>query len=902
MHTTFAPGPPCALAQKSTDSGLASSLDRDGGANESDLVPALAARVAAIDDRIRATEVIDEKTLKELRRTMEALSKRDPKFEERVTNKVEVMADRIETVARTVSTTSAALAAKDGEIAQLRRELEVGLSRAGSVAAEHSRAADPAELAEIRGALADLTKLSKQKMPRGLDGRVDELAAKFEMLAQRIDSVSTTVSTTAAGLSGREGDVNALRRAFETHSDRVGTELAELRRGIDPTPVVELRRALKEVADEASRQRHGNRQLHGQTETKVDALADRLDSLTTSLTSTASRVSGTEKELSAFRSYFEEAGGRLSALLGEHHQALAALSARAVALEQAGEDATRVADQHFADTSGKIDGIVQRLDSLAASTMSTASTVAGTEEEVSALRVYVEDAGERLTSLVAGQEQSLAALSARATALEQADGDVTHMLAERVSGASARIDDLASQLDPLGASVASMTERFDAGEVKLEAMERRFRDASSRVDALVADLSRTLAELPDQNTLGPALTSRLDELTERTGSLTEDVSRVQTTVLEQLRASRALSAGLEQRFDEELGTVGALSGRLDSLATSLTSTASRVSGTEGELSAFRSTFEDADARLGTLLGEQRQELAALSARAVALEQAGEDATRVADQHFAESSAKIDGIVQRLDSVAASTTSTASKVVGTEDEVSVLRAYVEDAGGRLSSLLAEHEQSLAALSVRATALEQADGGELSERVEDIVAKLEADEEGRAESAGEIARVAAILEVERASLRARLETLEAGLNETFAAKESDELERRVAGLKDAFDAERASAQAQFDAIANALASSPKHTALEQRLDELSQRLDEVEQRGAAVASKVSHASTLVPTALRSLEARLDEVAPPPRRTEPRTDGWNLHDAGADDAPAEHADRSEDAAIVPLRSAET
>ena len=201
------------------------------------------------------------------------------------------MADRIETVARTVSTTSAALAAKVGEIVQLRRKLEVGLSRAGSIAAERGRAADPAALPRS-SALADLTKLSKQKMPRGLDGRVDELAAKFEMLAQRIDSVSTTVSTTAAGLSGREGDVNALRRAFESHSDRVGTELAELRRGIDPTQLVELREALKEVADEASRQRHGNRQLDGQTETKVDAVADRLDSLTTSLTSTASRVTG----------------------------------------------------------------------------------------------------------------------------------------------------------------------------------------------------------------------------------------------------------------------------------------------------------------------------------------------------------------------------------------------------------------------------------------------------------------------------------------------------------------------------------------------------------------------------------------------------------------------------------
>jgi chemotaxis protein MotB len=878
---------------------LTSSLDRDGSATERDLVPDLAARVAEIDDRIRATEVVDEKTLKELRRTIEALAKRDPKFEERVTNKVDVMADRIETVARTISTTSAALAAKDGEIAQLRRELEVGLSRAGSITAERGRGADPAELAEIKGALADLTKLSKQKMPRGLDGRVEELTAKFEMLAQRIDSVSTTVSTAAAGLSGREGDVNALRRAIETHSDRVGAELAELRRGIDPTPLVELRQALKELADETSRRHHSSRQLHGQTGTKVDALADRLDSLTTSLTSTASRVSGTEEGLSAFRSYFEDAGGRLSALLGEHQQSLAALSARAGALEQAGVDATDVLDQHFADTSGKIDGIAQRLESLAASTTSTASRVAGTEDEVSALRTYVEDAGGRLSSVVAEHEQSLAALSARAATLEQDDGEVTRILDERFSDASARLDDLTSRLDPLGAAVVSVTERVESRDVELHALELRLQDASSRVELLVADLSRALSELPDPNTVAQAVTLRIDELTDRTASLTDDLARVETTVLERLRAAAAVSAALEQRLDEEQGAAGDLSGQLDSLATSITSTASRVARTEEELSAFRSYFESADERLSALFGEHQQSLASLSERAGALEQASVHASRILDQHSADTSGKVDGIAQRLEALATSTTSTASKLAGTEDEVSALRAYVEDAGGRLSILVAEHERTLASLSARAATLEQADGGELSERVEDLVTKLDAEEDKRAETASEIARVAAILEVERASLRARLDTLEGAVNATSAAKDSDELERQVAVLKAAFDAERASAQAQFDAIANALASSLQHTALEQRLDELGHRLDEVEQRGAAVASKVSHASALLPTALRSLEARLDEVAPASRRPAPGQEGWGLPDAEDHDAPAEHEDRSEAAAaIVPLR----
>jgi hypothetical protein len=71
--------------------------------------------VDEIDAQLRATTAaIDEKSLKEFRRTVEALSKRDAKFEERLSNKVDVVVDRVETVARTVSTTSAALAAKDG--------------------------------------------------------------------------------------------------------------------------------------------------------------------------------------------------------------------------------------------------------------------------------------------------------------------------------------------------------------------------------------------------------------------------------------------------------------------------------------------------------------------------------------------------------------------------------------------------------------------------------------------------------------------------------------------------------------------------------------------------------------------------------------------------------------------
>jgi chromosome segregation ATPase len=129
----------------------ASHIARDAGVSNDDLVETLRARVDDFEEQLRALPTAaDEKALRELRRTIEALSKRDPKFEERVTNRVDVVADRVETVAKTVSTTSAALAAKDGEIAQVRRELEAWSGRVDAAVSDLRRSVDPAALPEIK--------------------------------------------------------------------------------------------------------------------------------------------------------------------------------------------------------------------------------------------------------------------------------------------------------------------------------------------------------------------------------------------------------------------------------------------------------------------------------------------------------------------------------------------------------------------------------------------------------------------------------------------------------------------------------------------------------------------------------------------------------------------------------
>ena len=548
-----------------------------------DLVEDLVARVDEIDAQLRATTAaIDEKSLKEFRRTLEALSKRDAKFEERLANKVDVVADRLETITRTVSTTSAALASKDGEIAQLRRELVAGSARLDSVLAEVQRELDPKALNEVKRALADL---SKQKLPRGLENRIDELGAKVTMLVQRIDTVSATVSTTAAGLAGRDGDIIALRRAYEADSKRIVAELADLRLAADPTPVAELRQEVSDIRVRTSEQR---RSLH---------------------------------------LLLDETGAKVGALAGQ-------------------------------------------LDSTVASDRSTAARVSGNEEQVSMLRAHIEEGGVQLNSLTA--------------------------------------------------TVTTASERLDERDVELEKLERRFHDASTRVDGLVAELTRALAELPDPDSTQQLLEAHLSEL---------------------------------------------------------------------------------------------------------------DRVRIDDR------VRVEELAERLEVVATSIESTA----GRAPEIDALERHID---------------------------------ELAEQID-----AAADE--RAATSREVARLAAIFEVERARVHSRLESLAASQQSAIGAVSADDLERRVAGfetrvgeiegerealaarigqLTSAFDTQRASFQTQLEALAAALSWTSPKSNVDARLDELDKRMEGLQEQSAAVVSKVSQATTLLPSALRSLEARLDEVVPP------------------------------------------
>ncbi len=238
------------------------------------------------------------------------------------------------------------------------------------------------------------------------------------------------------------------------------------------------------------------------------------------------------------------------------------------------------------------------------------------------------------------------------------------------------------------------------------------------------------------------------------------------------------------------------------------------------------------------------------------------------------SGSVADLAARLDSLNASVATTTEHLRDRDVEISALRSEIAQ---RFDSVEREREVTEAA-----RAAEQS-SKTVGTRVEELAARVEAANEERDGATAEVTRLAAILEVERASVRARLDTLAATQEKwTGNARSGDQLERRLAGrfdelesgrkamaaeldrISSALDEQRASVQAQLEALAAALSlpvPSTQHSSLEARLDELTQKLDEVDQRGIAVASDFTDQDALADRAtLVGGPGRRDRARPP------------------------------------------
>ena len=427
----------------------------------SERVDALAAWIKELEAQLRAsTAVSDSKSLKELGKALEAWNKHDPKLEKRLTERVDVLADRFATLAGTVNTTAASLAGKDGEIAGLRRALEEGNARIESIVGELRQHGTGSDVTELRRAVAEL---SSERRGSSGDPRMDTISGELDVLAQRLDTLSKTVSTTAAGLAGREGELITLRARVDETEMRAGSV------------VDELRRSLEDVAGQVDGlgERSGDSRAVerfegyvGDLARQIQDLANNLDVVSAGVTEAAESIAVNESEITLLGARFDEAGERVEAMIGELQEVVAALPTS--------DALDTVVERRIADLGRQIEAVTGNVAEL--ETSLTAQMTAERDESASSaaavatLELRFDEASRHVDTMILELRQAVDALPA-----------------------SGVIDaELAARLDELGRRLDGMTENMAEIETTMTAQWRESASSAASLDHVIAEISSQL--------------------------------------------------------------------------------------------------------------------------------------------------------------------------------------------------------------------------------------------------------------------------------------------------------------------------------------------------------------------------------------------------------------------------
>jgi chromosome segregation ATPase len=351
-------------------------------------------------------------------------SKSDSKHEARFVARLDVLSERVDTLAATVATTASAMAKKDGEIASLRRELQLRDEQIQALAArpQATTGGDPRELNQLRETVAALSSERKQ----GGSKQIDELTAKVGLLGQRIDTISTTVSTTAAGLAGRDGELASIRKRLESSA---------------VTPV-----GVAPAAD--------------------PGIMRQLDDLTSTAIGAKERLDGQAAELESLKSQLAE---RQAPPADELRAMLTMLRTRVESLDGLRAGVTQEAlDDRMTETDEALAGLSHRVDEMATGVESATASLSDKEHELAALHRHFMESSSRVETIVDDLREALGAFP-------DADPDALAALTRRLDTTSASATALAGRVDRLEASHADdlltdLAERIDGLDGRVEAV------------------------------------------------------------------------------------------------------------------------------------------------------------------------------------------------------------------------------------------------------------------------------------------------------------------------------------------------------------------------------------------------------------------------------------------------
>jgi chromosome segregation ATPase len=340
----------------------------------------------------------------------------------------------------------------------------------------------------------------------------DKSEAKFtqrlDVLAERVDTLAQTVATTASSMAKKDGEIAALRKELDARDERLADFITKAREATGGSELRELKEAVAALAKDRSKGGGASTKHLDDLASKVALLGQRLETLSTTVSTTAAGLSGREGEIAAIRKQLES--GQLSG---------AAVAAPDPAL-------------------------IQRVGDLAADVSGTRQNMDGLTADVAALRSIVE---QRSTEPQRPSEEVLQMLVALRAKVEELAGFRAgvneEQLEQRLAGADESMSLLSGRVDVLTTTFESAVASLAGKEHELEALHRHVTESSTRIESVAGDIRDALAAFSE---LGPTNERDLTTLVEQ---LVSRVEKIETATREASAAREQSVGDVGQRID-----------------------------------------------------------------------------------------------------------------------------------------------------------------------------------------------------------------------------------------------------------------------------------------------------------------------------------------------------------------
>ena len=431
----------------------------------------------------------------------------EEKFEARFLTRLDVLSERVDTLASTVGSTSSGLAKKDGEIAALQRAIEARDQTLKALVEHANRVAqapaadlpvDASELRSLRNAVAALTKERADGVNaaqiQGLVGTVRALAERVEALTAAAAEPTPPDPALTARIDTVAAEVAVVKTALESPPEELVAMLSTLRQRVDG--LEELDRGVTEE----------------QLERRVAATNDALATLRQRLDALAERHEENERNRAADGSQldrrFTETGDalalvshRLEAIAGElerthaiNEEALdrrfTETENRLTELSRRFDDAPSVdehaLDRRFEAQDNAFTKLAQRLDTLARTVESAASGLGEKEHELASLQRHFTESSTRIESIVDDIREALHAFpELGATSMDDLAGRLERLetAARKANETGARAaGELSGRIDVIDQRLATVADEVSRAKtlwpVALRSLEARLEDVA----------------------------------------------------------------------------------------------------------------------------------------------------------------------------------------------------------------------------------------------------------------------------------------------------------------------------------------------------------------------------------------------------------------------------------------